>query len=171
MARFLSLILGALWLGLAAAPAAYADVSRFAGEWQGEVVITDQEGRSFSRESYVRLVMGVYGSFELTWTTAKTNEPGSKEVRRTQVSFKKAPGRDAWTGTPNDALGLDAEYRAAMDGNVFVVVVVSQTQAGEVEEQTYRRSIEDGIMRLIFERKLAGKVWRTGVGTLRKLGN
>ncbi|MGR3759191.1 hypothetical protein ACUXV3_03525 [Roseobacteraceae bacterium NS-SX3] len=157
----------AFWM--LSAPAAVADISRFAGEYSGSVDIVKPDGASAPRDMSVNIRETRKG-FAVRWTSVTTKEDGRRKEKTYEIEFQPS--------------GREGIYAAAMERNVFghevqmdpmegdpyvwgritgdTLTVFSMFIApnGDYEMQQYDRTLVEGGLELTFTSHRNGRPTR-----------
>lgn len=160
---------------LFAAPAAAADpaIADFAGEWVGKVTVETEGPTDFPtsvRDSGVTVTPDDKGGFSLEWSTAKREsgdpQDPTEKVQDTVVLFVKDEAANVWHAEGGDPAAGKPIWLARLDGDTLVVTGFNRGADGATELQTYRRTLEDGSLGLVYTRIVDGAVTRRASGAL-----
>lgn len=151
-----------------------AALGDFAGQWVGKVTVETMGPTDFPtsvREAGVTITPDAEGGFVLEWSTVtrESGDAGSPEetVHETEIAFKKAGGDKRWSAAdPGDPAGGKPAWHARLSGNTLTVTGFALLEDGQAELQTYRRTLEGGVLGLSYTRIVDGDLRRRASGAL-----
>ena len=159
--------------------ASYAEpvYAPFVGHYKGSS-IDDESGMASDRD--IDLIIKPYEQgFNVTWTT--TIHRAQKEIKKAEFSinfkptgntglYRSAMGKDMFGHeTPLDPLKGDPFVWAVIENRTMTVNSMLVFEDGGYEIQTYKRTINEGGMSLVFSRVRNGKVFKQINGHMRKV--
>ena len=147
-------------------PAQALSIDRFAGYWLG----TTAPRGDILREATVIIEREPEQAFTITWKNFGVADTGDGMVLRERtLRFVPTDDTGVWRADESgDPIGRFSSW-ATVSGDTLNVDVLAVDASGRLERQTYRRTVNDDRMALVYSRSLDGSDDRVIEGTLLRL--
>ncbi|NQW01526.1 MAG: hypothetical protein HQ483_17620 [Rhodospirillales bacterium] len=172
------LVLSVSVFGLAAKPGlAASEFEKFYGHYVGTST-SDPEDETDDRTSEVT-IKPHKGGFNVTWSTTSTRANNSLKKSTFSINFRasKQPGvygsamvKDVFGHEkPLDPLNGDPYVWAFIDGDTLTVNSLLVSENGGYEIQTYKRTLTDDGLSLVFSRVQNGQIKKQFLSDMKKV--
>ncbi|MEM7407526.1 MAG: hypothetical protein AAF458_19700 [Pseudomonadota bacterium] len=171
------IVLLALCCSVAASAAGQTPIKAFFGNFVGQA-ISESGGEISTRDIAVDIKEHKKG-FRLSWTTTTRRGDGRVKRKEHTVDFVPSGSSNVYASAmrrnlfgkavPMDPLKGDPYVWARLDGPTLIVHALVITEDHGYEMQTYRRTLTDKGMELVFHRVRDGERLRDVTGTLVKV--
>ncbi len=156
-----------------------ARIDPFVGEYVGHS-FEDLESGVSKRDFDVRVVPADDG-FSVSWTTFIHTDDGSVKKKSSSIEFRKTEKDGVFVAqqkknlfgsmVPYDPMGEEPYVWARIDGETLSVIGFRVMENGTYEIQTYRRTLTETGLNLVFTREHENGMVRRVVGELKRVRN
>lgn len=145
---------------------AYADISRFVGEYSGSAPVVHTDGTSQQRDMSVKIAETREG-FLVAWTTTTEKPDGRRKTKSYEIEFRPSPREGIYAAAQKrNVFGHNVQLDP-MKGEPYVwgrivedtlsVYSMFVTPAGDYEMQQFDRTLAEGGLSLVFTAEKGGE--------------